>query len=90
MARGISLGEAGRRYAEKSLRCFVEGGKYARDGKSKSIRWLIGVINSSGATSIELKDMLDKAGYHSKTVEERHRFSEAKTKIEEIIENRLV
>lgn len=88
MPRGVSVEEAGRRYAEKSLRCFIEGGKYARDGKPKSIRWLIGVINSSGATTNELKDMLDKARYYPKTIEEGNRFNEAKQKVEEYVESK--
>lgn len=86
MPRGIS--EAGRRYAEKSLRCFIEGGRYARNGKPQNIKWLIGVISSSGATPEELKDMLTKVG-HLKTDEEKSRLHEAKTRIEEIIKIRL-
>ncbi|GEM_PF-4126801 len=89
MARGILIEEAGRRYVEKSLRCFIEGGKYARDGKAKSIRWLIGVINSSGATSVELRETIDKARRYATTTEEGNRYSEAKGKIEEMIKNRL-
>lgn len=90
MARGISIEESGRRYAEKSLRCFIEGGKYARDGKAKSIRWLVGVINSSGATLVELKEILDKARRYTTIAEEEKRYGEAKGRIEEIIGNRSV
>lgn len=90
MPKGVSVEEAGRRYAEKSLRCFIDGGKYARNGKPQSIQWLIGVINSSGATANELKDMLDEARYHSKTIEEMNRFNEAESGIKEIIESRMV
>lgn len=89
MPGGVSVEEAGRRYAEESLRCFIDGGKYARDGKPKSIRWLIGVIDSSGATSDELKDMLDKARHYPKTIEEGDRFDEAKRKVEQYIEQKV-
>lgn len=82
--------EAGRRYAEESLRFFIDGGKYARDGKSKNIRWLTGVINSSGATANGLRDMLDKARHHLDTMEETNRFNEAECRIKEIIESRSV
>ena len=90
MSRGISLQEADKRCAEESLRFFIDGGKYARDGKPKSIRWLIGVINSSSLNANELKMIVNNARHNSKTVEEKNRFDEAESGIGKIIKNRMV
>lgn len=49
-----SVHEAARRYAEKSLMAFLEGGKYSRDHKPKSLTWILGVIESSGIRGSEL------------------------------------
>lgn len=56
--------EAARRYAEKSLMAFLEGGKYSRDHKPKSLAWIAGVIESSGIRGPELMAMFQRlSGY---------------------------
>ena len=64
MVRVKSVHEAARRYAEKSLMAFLEGGRYSRDHKPKSLAWILGVIESSGIRGPELMAMFQRlSGY---------------------------
>ena len=58
MVRVKSAHEAAKRYAEKSLMAFLEGGRYSRDHKPKSLAWILGVIESSGIRGAELTAIL--------------------------------
>lgn len=59
-----SAHETARRYAEKSLMAFLEGGRYSRDHKPKSLAWVLGIIESSGIRGSELMAMFQRlSGY---------------------------
>ena len=58
-----ALDDGARRYAEKSLMTFLEGGLYTRDHKPQSTNWIIGVIQSSGIRGSELMSVFQRLRY---------------------------
>lgn len=88
MSQGIDLKTAAYRYAKNSIRTFVEGGKYARDKKPRSIAWLLGVVGESGVSRDDLVRIFSELSTYPMDAEGRIRFEEGKRKIEEMIERR--
>ena len=82
MVKVKTIEESARRYAKNSIRAFIEGGKYARDKKPKNIKWLSGVIRSSGVSKEELLKLFKELEGYPKDSDERERFIQAKQKVE--------
>lgn len=68
-----SLDITTRRYAENSLRAYMEGGKYAKDKKPKNLNWLIGVIKSSGVKPNTLIEIFNEMQNYPQNEEEKSR-----------------
>lgn len=86
MPKGTTLEETVRSYVKGSLVAFIEGGKFARDKKPKSVNWLIGVIRHSGIAAVELPQIVDELKSYPRDSEEGARYDEAKQKVEEMTE----
>lgn len=82
MPQGINLKEGARRYAKNSIRAFIKGGKYARDGKPRGIAWLLGVIRESGVDGGELVKIFSELSVFLMDADEKARFEEAKRRVE--------
>lgn len=76
MARRKTIEEAAYRYVKKSLIAFIEGGKYARDGKPKNMNWVMGVIKAGVGPEI-LRQILDELNVYSKDKDQIARFNSA-------------
>lgn len=49
-----------KRYAERSLKAFLEGGKYAKDHKPKTVNWVAGIIRASGVSGEDLQSIFSQ------------------------------
>jgi len=57
MVRVKDIEAVTKNYVKKSLMTFLEGGKYTKDKKSLSLKWIISVIKSSGIRREKLKEI---------------------------------
>jgi len=71
-----TLDDGARRYAEKSLMTFLEGGLYTRDHKPQSINWIIGVIQSSGIRGSELMSAFQRLNRYGDPTRHSNAFAE--------------
>lgn len=65
-----------RNYVKKSLRAFVEGGKYSKDGKAKTLNWITGIIRGSGISKEALAEIFERLRGYPQNGEENYRFSQ--------------
>ena len=69
-----SLEDTIKKYIEKSLLSYIEGGKYTRDKRPKSINWIMGIIKKSGISKGKLEKIFDKLKSYPQDNEEKDRF----------------
>lgn len=57
MVRVEDIETVTKNYVKKSLMTFLEGGKYTKDKKPLSLKWIISVIKSSGIKREKLEEI---------------------------------
>lgn len=75
MIRVKDIETAKRNYVKNSLKVFIEGGKYSKDGKAKTLNWITGVIRASGISKEALAEIFDQLRGYPQNKEEESRFS---------------
>ncbi len=71
--------EGARRYAEKSLMAFLEGGRYSRDRKPRTLNWVVGVIRSSGVRGQQLQSVFQRQQIYGDPVLWQQAYAECET-----------
>lgn len=65
-----------RNYVKNSLKVFLEGGKYSKDRKPKTLNWITGVIRASGISKEALAEIFERLRGYPQNGEENYRFSQ--------------
>jgi len=65
-----------RNYVKNSLKAFLEGGKYSKDRKAKTLNWITGVIRGSGISKEALAEIFNQLRDYPQNEEEKSRLSQ--------------
>jgi len=68
-----NLNSTVKNYVRGSLQTYIDGGKYTKDKKPKSLNWIMGEIRNSGIKLELLKIVFDEIKNYPRTVEDKNR-----------------